>query len=631
MLLAGGQIFSLFEALFNKAFLFGTTAWFLFSLLSLPLIFIILKKRLNKNSLPAALVLGLILWIFLYSFGIPFGLQAAGYREFVAFLLGPIILLASGYYSRVLIDKAVLAKLIVFVSGVTTFISLYGLFDFIPESHSRLASLFVGNENFTTYPNTLAFVLLTWLPAQFYGFHYLAKNRVGKILWAFGCVVNVAAFVLTFSRSAYLAAIVSLLVCAVYLGWEFVKAPSSLETKLSIKRTLLGAVLIALGLLLATGMNLLHQKLQPANLAAQIPLTETVASRFQESSVSSQQSGNERVQFWLGSLSLIKENPLVGVGSGGFAYQYPRYQQELLATAPHPHNLFLKVATENGLPLAILLAVFLGYCFGCGFFVVVKKSVTESSPLKWLTTSLAGLGVMLLLDYNLDAVIAFTGFLLILILLVSHLASCNEKKDTKTLSAWVSYSIFTFLIVFLLISCLNFYNHYLYKSSANTPKIFKYAPFYDLQVLDLTSKFSEQSRLNVQLAGVNKFPNWPELQALLANNAYNQKKYDLAAIYYEKALNGNSLNNLQWHYQYLKSLINSGQTDKFLDLESYYKNLLTAYGEKLALNAHHTVATKNPNFAINIAKVYKFEKLTADLKEVYKLEQNKFTELQKSF
>lgn len=55
-----------------------------------------------------------------------------------------------------------------------------------------------------------------------------------------------------------------------------------------------------------------------------------------------------RMELWSSALTMIQENPLLGVGPQHYAY----YQQTI---ANHPHNSLLQIAAEWGIPVAILI------------------------------------------------------------------------------------------------------------------------------------------------------------------------------------------------------------------------------------------------------------------------------------
>lgn len=77
--------------------------------------------------------------------------------------------------------------------------------------------------------------------------------------------------------------------------------------------------------------------------------------------------GFERTSMYASSTAMIADKPLLGHGTGNFAWLYPGYSNKFpdwrdpLSTpktfTTNPHNIFLQIATQNGLPAAF---IFLG-------------------------------------------------------------------------------------------------------------------------------------------------------------------------------------------------------------------------------------------------------------------------------
>lgn len=69
---------------------------------------------------------------------------------------------------------------------------------------------------------------------------------------------------------------------------------------------------------------------------------------------------NMRLESWSNSLKIVREHPLVGVGTGGFAAAYARQVQgTTMMLAPQPENQYLLTAVQFGLlGLAAVLALF---------------------------------------------------------------------------------------------------------------------------------------------------------------------------------------------------------------------------------------------------------------------------------
>lgn len=103
-----------------------------------------------------------------------------------------------------------------------------------------------------------------------------------------------------------------------------------------------GVALVVLGA--AIGGSESVSKLSPAQL-----LTGSAASRF---------------EIWRGTLSMIAERPLTGIGTGRFIYEFPRFESTLHARAEgadiradNAHNVVLHYAAESGAPAALAFLV----------------------------------------------------------------------------------------------------------------------------------------------------------------------------------------------------------------------------------------------------------------------------------
>lgn len=57
-----------------------------------------------------------------------------------------------------------------------------------------------------------------------------------------------------------------------------------------------------------------------------------------------------RNDIWLATVEMVKENPLLGVGPGVYAYEYPKYRipNTTEPVAAYAHNIFLQVLAETG-------------------------------------------------------------------------------------------------------------------------------------------------------------------------------------------------------------------------------------------------------------------------------------------
>ena len=73
-------------------------------------------------------------------------------------------------------------------------------------------------------------------------------------------------------------------------------------------------------------------------------------------------STSQRIDYALNSLAIVREHPLIGVGTGGFAAAYAaQVQGTNLEATVNPHNEYLNIAVQTGIPgmLAVMVLFFL--------------------------------------------------------------------------------------------------------------------------------------------------------------------------------------------------------------------------------------------------------------------------------
>ncbi len=89
-------------------------------------------------------------------------------------------------------------------------------------------------------------------------------------------------------------------------------------------------------------------------------LPDEQKARF--SSSGDDRTSQQRLLYWEHGLDMIKERPLTGVGFFNFAPYYQRYFTDdmLYASAELPHNIFIQVGTDAGVPalLVFLMLIF---------------------------------------------------------------------------------------------------------------------------------------------------------------------------------------------------------------------------------------------------------------------------------
>jgi len=176
-------------------------------------------------------------------------------------------------------------------------------------------------------PNVLGEYILLMLPLSI-GLMWTKKGFLAKIFYAGTAGVLFAALILTFSRGCWIGLMLSAAIFVTFVAGK-----------------LWGLLLIALPLV-------------------PFVLPESIVNRFMSIGDMKDSSTSYRVYIWLGTILMLKDFWISGIGMGTEAFTriYPFYSYNAIV-APHSHNLFLQVLVETGVFgiltfLIILIAFF---------------------------------------------------------------------------------------------------------------------------------------------------------------------------------------------------------------------------------------------------------------------------------
>ena len=242
---------------------------------------------------------------------------------FTLFALVPLNSVSSRGQLERMVKLAVLGGALVSIYGVLQYIFRFGY-----QSDAWVDSNMFEAISFRVVatlenPNMLGQYLVLMIPLG--GACLLnAKNRKERLLWLGCCGLLCGCMLLTFSRGAWLA-----LLCA--------------------------------GLVFAVMLNPKLLMLAPfALVALYFVLPDTIIQRFTSIGNLSDHSTSYRVSIWLGSLRMLADYWLCGVGPGDAAFNtvYPVYSYDEIVT-PHSHNLLLQITTDAGICALILFCVIL--------------------------------------------------------------------------------------------------------------------------------------------------------------------------------------------------------------------------------------------------------------------------------
>ncbi len=226
---------------------------------------------------------------------------------------------------------------------VGTGLSIYGLlqyFGFLPHPWwyptNCLAATYVNHNHFAGYLELVIPVGIGMVFRQ-------RAMTAGKRLLLLAIAIMLTAFVFTQSRGGWASLGISLFVMNMILvKHKMLKRESILVFILLL--TLIFALFYAGEGLVAKRMNTLKKVITKEAL------------------------WNTRINIWKGTLKMIRESPLVGVGIGDFVWGFPRYRPVALNSirAHYAHNDYLHMAAEMGVFAPVIMVWMLVIVVGRG-------------------------------------------------------------------------------------------------------------------------------------------------------------------------------------------------------------------------------------------------------------------------
>ena len=214
-------------------------------------------------------------------------------------------------------------------------------------------------------PNMLGQYFLLAIPLG--GAKLLSSREWGaRIFYLCCCGLMCVCMILTFSRGAWLALLFAGLVFVLFLNPR---------------------------LILLTPFAL---------IALYFVLPETVITRFTSIGDLSDDSTSYRLYIWLGTLAMLKDYWLCGIGPGEDAFNmvYPAYSYNAI-TAPHSHNLFLQIVCDVGITALVVFILLLFVYFRMLCSALSREKDWTSRMLQIAFTSGAcGFMVQAMTDYS---------------------------------------------------------------------------------------------------------------------------------------------------------------------------------------------------------------------------------------
>ncbi len=205
-------------------------------------------------------------------------------------------------------------------------------------------------------PNVLGEFILLVLPACI-TLIWTAKKALPRLVYTGFALILGLALILTFSRGCWLGIMAAASIFITFVAGK-----------------LWGLALIALPVL-------------------PFVIPQSIINRFTSIGDMSDSSTSYRVAIWMGTIQMLKDFWLSGIGLGteAFIQVYPFYSYNMVV-AQHPHNLFLLITTETGIVgiAVFLLLVFLFFKKMTSGFLVNGKAHPVSIAIVGISSAIAG-------------------------------------------------------------------------------------------------------------------------------------------------------------------------------------------------------------------------------------------------
>jgi O-antigen ligase len=491
-----------------------------------------------------------------------------------------------------------------------TFSLIGGIYGFLTTDHTRFFGLFYNPEiKADSWPNAYALFFLLTFPLTIY-WAFVQKhftNHATAFIKILFIGILLGGFLMTFSRAGMLAFIIEMVILGIFLMHRI--KPISLIKLWHI---------FIISILIAATSYASVQVLQTVKSANGDITDISERITFQESQGGS--SFTERKEFFTGSMSLIKEEPLTGFGPSSFKWIYPHVQEGFLSLSDHPHNLIFKYATERGLPAVIFFLVFL-------FTIFIKTnpfSRNSTTFQKFTWAALLGALAHCMVDHNLNFISNYLIFWLLLSALAASIISEKSTKTTKEYSflSHLLTAIFALtLIIILACSSVRIVKdswHYLWLSQSFGPTtnsgsrgdVENYTPLLPRwTLLRLDDGYAKNEPfLNKDGEIMMQYPQNRAIekrQILLENHlkynlydaeaysrfgqiAFNKNQLEDALTHYAKAIEVNPKNTFKYYAGYARTATKLNNAQAIEELRPNLERLIEEYMPLYDANLHYT-------------------------------------------
>lgn len=535
------------------------------------------RKRFSlANGVRISAIL-LALWFVIAKISSP--IQNFGWSEVVMMISGIGIFFMVQTWKEE--EQKKLLKVILALGCVS---ALFGLAQYLYRPESRIAGPFFVSEFASNYwPNAFATFLLAMWPLSF-----LLQRRVWRVA---ALTIFYSALLLTFSRAAFLVLCVQLVILA------FVHRKTLLALKMrkiftSEIKTLL--IIAACTLVVTGGLHTLRPMVNSHE-------TNSFLKKATFAGTEQQTSFQERFDFMKGAIMLIRKHPLTGSGPFSFRFIYPTIQKDFLAIADHPHNWYLKIGLEEGIPALIFFLLLIGGVTGKLVQEQLKEKTSNGVEVI-LLLSISGPLLHALADYNMNFMTNQIVFWTVFGIAASkiYIKKWPQKNHDKH-----GITLFSGIIAVMICATTASIGYEMYLSLT---KNFEHMQFPRNYFLEMSGDAMKKNNLPLAqkyaITQTLKNPydafGWNMLGQIYEKNMKNAE----ALMAHEKAIKADPANFFNFYRDYFRmaKVMKVTDTEGYADVKNKALGLLLAYPAKVKANIHYTAQTSNAQDGAALAK-----------------------------
>jgi len=269
------------------------------------------------------------------------------------------------------------------------------------------------------------------------------------------CLALMSIFIIN-ARSAYLGIILELVILLV--GTAFIYTRDK-QRKLFLSNA--SFVIVALIIAFLISQNSLNKAVKNAGIGSTYGTVTSRLGALADNNVDQSSSG--RIGYWKKTVDFIGQRPFIGVGYGNWKLYTPKYTNTLLddnVFSKHPHNDFLEIAGETGIPNSIIYFL----VFVIAFIFTVKRILSKQNL---ESKVIAVIAFASLSGYFIDAFFNFPQerpniqvlFVLIIAIILINYITGKSSEDITTENVDQSSLVKVFSITLLVLGIGTIYMH----------------------------------------------------------------------------------------------------------------------------------------------------------------------------